>query len=101
MLRSRRSGALGSLPILEYRIATTGILAPPFEVNAHWLATSEHHGFFSRIAAFDLDPLIVQDDDTGSESLRGGELHLHLFRLPEENPAAAHEERVDPELELI
>src|SRR5262245_32532755 len=101
MLRSRCAGALGSLLILEDRIDITGIRDPLFETNAHRLETSEHHVFFSRIAAFDLDPLIVQDDDTGSESLRGGELHLHLFGLPEENLAAAHEERVDPELELV
>src|SRR5499433_1793149 len=55
----------------------------------------------SRIADFDLDPLIVQDDDTGSESLRCGELHFHLFALLEENRAVAHEERVDPELDLV
>src|SRR5262245_66092545 len=54
----------------------------------------------SRIADLDLDPLIVQDD-TGSESLRCGELHFHLFALLEENRAAAHEERVDPELDLV
>src|SRR5262245_9070822 len=69
--------------------------------NADWRETSEHHEFWSRIAAFDLDPLIVQDDDTGSESLRCGELHLHLFGLPEANLAAANEERVDPDLELV
>src|SRR5215831_482034 len=32
-------------------------------------------GFANR--RLDLDPLIVQDDDTGSESLRCGELHFH------------------------
>src|SRR5215831_8055152 len=55
----------------------------------------------SRIADFGLDPLIVQDDDTGSESLCCGELHFPLFALLEENRAVAHEERVNPELDLV
>src|SRR5262249_46310387 len=55
----------------------------------------------SRIADFDLDPLIVQDDDAGSESLRCGELHFHRFARMKENRAVAHEERVDPELDLV
>src|SRR5215813_10656812 len=55
----------------------------------------------SRIADSDLDPLIVQDDDTGSESLRCGELHFHLMALLVENSDVAHEERVDPELVVV
>src|SRR5262245_26032741 len=54
-----------------------------------------------RIVDRDLDPLIGQDDDTASESLCRGELHFQLFALPETNLAAAHEERVDPQLELV